>query len=64
MGRVMADDNKSNRNRLIPLDEWAREALTIWKQETARVAALTPEQLQAEIEAMSPEDRRYVEHGY
>jgi hypothetical protein len=61
---MAADDDKPNRNRIVPPDEWAREALTVWKQETARVAALTPEQLQAEIEAMSPEDRRYVEHGY
>jgi RNA polymerase-interacting CarD/CdnL/TRCF family regulator len=56
MGRLM--------NKIVPPDQFLAEALKLLRKEVKRVKKLTPEQIEAEIAAMSPEDRRYVEHGY
>lgn len=51
-------------NSAITLDEFAKEATRLLRKEVRRVKKLTPQQMEAEIATMSPEDRRYVERGY
>lgn len=50
-------------NQLIPADQFAKEATNLLHEEIERVKNLTEEEFEAELAAMSPADRLYVETG-
>ncbi len=51
-------------NEFIPFEQVVKEMKEFFKQETERLKKLTPEERQAEIDAMPERDRFYIENGY